>query len=648
MPELVITINDEAIDLNEGQAIAMTKQSARVGDFSTVLASGTNQITIPLTAKNKRIIDNAHILQTESDMLYNRMPVIMSQEGVETIQDGYAIFESVTKNSAQLQLVGGNANFFNRIKDLNLRDLPLTEYDHFWTNAEVFANRNNTAGFLYSLFEQGDSSAGNTLSTYGTNLYAVRTELLLPVFFIKTLIEKIYEEQGFNFDSGTLSALNMYNDAVVFAASTPNRGTDLSFMNLTIENTSPYSGIGSETALFDGNGVIVSQSSIYWQLGVNPAVSEYLVSDNATVHLVASFIMTNSDTVSSIGQLNIYYSSPDGITTLPIYFSIPVGTSTINIDETFDCVINPDGDCFFDLESIFLPTVDMEVGSTFAVDFEFLSNNLITTSDNYNFIRGVTPVPDMKQGDFLKEIAKIFQLIFDTDEVNATVVARRFDEIKDNIPSALDWSDKIDDTDFQMTMAIEGFAQTNKLTYQADDITGYTGEGFINVANENLDAEKKYVEVKQFAATSAVTRFDTVQAPNVPLFTLQDTINVPTNGMTDRILLVRQQTFGYNINFNRDGVDLPTTTVTFAYFTEPGNEDSLDFPTLITRFYQAMVDMTDSAKTINIKAKLFIGDVKNYSPFNPVYIEKFNAYFYLEKIENYIKNKLTNIKLIKL
>ena len=85
MSDLIIYINDEALDLSESQVIAITKQAAKVGDFSKVLADGTNQIAVPMTAKNKAILDNAQLVQTESSLPYLRLSAKMVQEGIETI-----------------------------------------------------------------------------------------------------------------------------------------------------------------------------------------------------------------------------------------------------------------------------------------------------------------------------------------------------------------------------------------------------------------------------------------------------------------------------------------------------------------------------------------------------------------------------------
>ncbi len=645
MSDLIIKIGDDALDLKTDEVIAITKQAAKVGDFSAVLADGTNEVSIPATSRNKSILDNSDLLQTESELPYRRNDATLTQEGYETIQDGFALIESFGKDF-RIQLVGGNASFFNLIKDLNLRDLDLTIYDHFWTNQNVFDNRNNTSGFIYALFEQSDQPTSPTLSTYGVNLYAAQTELLLPVFYEKTLIAAIFAEQGYSFVSD-ITSTNLYDKAVVFAASTPNRGNDVeNFLNFTMVNSAMSSGVGSEVLLFQGNGVFTEQPSIYWDIGVNPAVSFYGVSDNSTVTFTATLDFTNNDTAAQTGVLNIYHTTPDGVDIIAVLLNFPVGATTINISETFDCVINPSGNCGFDLESSFAPIVDIEAGSTFSCSFVFISNNLVTTNaaNGYDFIRGITPVPDMKQGDFLKDVAKKYQLIYDVDELTHTVYARRFDKVKENIVIAKDLSAKLHDEGIETTYRVDGYAQTNYLKWKEDDITKWTAQGIINVDDTTLEAEKTTVEMSQFAASSAVSRFDTKQVPYIPLF---DVDQLPTNGMTDRMLIVRSETFPYNINFNR-GSDLPTDTVTFAYFAEAGNEDSLDFPTLITRFYVALQDMLYRAKTITCKVKLGIKDVMDYNPFIPVYIQKFNAFFYWEKLENYVKGKLVKIKLIRL
>lgn len=643
MSELIIYINDQAIDLSEGQAVAITKQAAKVGDFSKVLADGTNQISIPATSRNKSILDNAQLVQTEADVPYRRLPAKMVQEGIETIQDGFAVLETAQENKYNLQVVGGNASFFILIKDKNLRDLDLKDFDHFWTNAEVINSQTNTEGFIYALFEQSQADQTPASQTLTDGPDTVHTELLLPCFFVKTLMERIFSEVGFEFVCD-ITTSNQYQELVVFAASTPDRGVDLSFMNLTVECTATYSGIGAfEFAPFDANNLITQQGSIYWNYGVNPFVSDYLVSDNAIVHFTASFTLTNNDTIGQYFQLNIYHTSPNGTTTIPLVELIPVGTHTITLEATFECVINPAGDCGFDLEHIFAPIVDMEAGSSFSCEFEYLSNNPITTDGNYYFIRGITPVPDMSQVDFIKDIARIFQLVFDTDVVNGVVTARRFDQIKENIPNAIDFSDKLQEGSQEIKFSVDGYAKRNLLKWKPDDLTGYDGQAIIYIDNENLDYEKTVVQMQQFAATSHIEKFS-MTVPNVALFVAGE----PSSKTTDRMFVLQRLTTGVPVVFDRFGATLTTSDVAVAFFSIAGNSDSLDFETLKARFYQTLEAMLQKAVVVSALFNLGIADVYSYNPFVPVYVQKFNSYFYLEKIENYLKNKLTKLKLTRL
>lgn len=639
MSNLIIKIGDDALDLKSDEVVAITKQAAKVGDFSKVLADGTNEIEIPLTARNKSILDNSDILQTDSEKPYRRLDATLIQEGYETLQDAYGIIESFS-DRFRLQLIGGNASFFYLIKDLNLRDLNLSEYDHFWTNQNVFDNRNNTEGFIYALFEQSDQSTSPTLSTYGTNLYAVQTELLLPCFYEKTLIEKIFAAQGYTFVLD-ITSTNIYDKAVVFAASTPDRGSDATYLNVSETNNSQYSLIGSQLITFF-DGLIVGQGSNFWQ---SSPQGIYALPDNVTVDISFNIIFTNNDTIPLNCLLEIIHSTPDGSTTIPHLFTLPAGTSTQTFTTSFDAVQNTSGGVGYEIYLTGSANIDVEAGGLISSEFELLSNLPITTTAPFNYLRGITCVPDMTQSDFLKDIARKYQLLYDVDEVTHTVYGRRFDKIKENIPVAIDFSNKLHNSQIETKYRIDGYAQTNYLKWKPDDITEWTADGIINVDDQTIEAEKVIVEMSQFAASSAVSRFDTKQVPYVPLFNEDQ---FPENGMKDRMLLVRSESFGYNINFNRSGVDLPTTDVTFAYFSEGGNEDSLDFPTLIDRFYVTVKEMLYRAKTIDCKVFLRIKDVVNYNPFIPVYIQKFNAYFYWEKLENYVKDKLTKIRLIRL
>jgi len=645
--DLIIKIGDDALDLSVDQTIAITKQAAKVGDFSTVLADGTNEVTVPLTANNKTILDNAHLIESDSGKPYGRLDATLIQEGYETIQDGYAIVKS-SANNFSLQVVGGNASFFDLIKDLDLRDLPLSEYDHYWTNQNAFDLRNETDGLIYAVFEQ--SADAFTMRTYAPTppRLAVHTDQLLPSFYIKTLVEKIFEVQGYTFVND-LSTEDIYTNAVVFRAETPDRGENMSYHNCTVRNDADYFLTNASTRNFPTSTIDANDSEY---LATGQVLNEintngiFPITDNCRVTVTYNILY---DSPYDAPQTNFFvrtvYTTNSGLQSIdtPVQ-SLPDGVGTYTGSVTFDCSMFEDEVYFLSVcVSSLTPSLEILADSTFTVEVESLISNtpVLPSTFPFNYITGALPVPDMKQGEFLKELARIYQWVYDTDERTKTVTARRFDEIKENIPNAIDLSDKLHVENIKMNYGLDGFAQTNALRYKEDDETLYDAVGYIDVADTTLKAEKDYVKMSQFAASSTRTRFENVAAPYVPIFEE----GLPSNGLTDRIFLVRRDTsFPENVNFYRASAtpqNIPTTDLTFAYFAEAGNNDSLDFPTLIDRFYQTVIDMNDKGKTVECKMNLNIKDVENYDPFKPVYISLFGNYFYWEKVSNYVKDKLT-------
>jgi len=655
LSDLIIKIGDDELDLAADQTIAITKQAAKVGDFSTILLDGTNEVTIPLTPNNKTILDNANLVESDSNKPYGRLEATLIQEGYETIQDGYAIVKS-SKNDFSLQVVGGNASFFDLIKDLELRDLPLSEFDHFWTNTNVYNLRNETEGLIYAVFEQ--SSDAFTMRTYSStpnSRFAVHTDELLPSFYIKTLVEKIFEQQGYTFVTDLVSE-DIYDKAVVFRAETPNRGEDMSHHNCTVVSDSfdsPNTNLFQSAIVTNASGNYTSSSE--FQSLLETPTKRFTLTDSCrvTVDFSMNLFYTQTFPYTTNMRMRVFATSESGLSTYDSeVISVDIGVvgdpnDIYNFTMTFD-VSEFNGDIYFQVQPFFDFDFGFLIddGSSYTVrDTTLIANSEVSINFPNNYITGAVPVPEMKQGEFLKELARMYQWVYDTDERTRTVTARRYDEIKENTVDALDLSDKLHVEDININYGLKGFAQTNALKYKEDDETKYDAVGYINVADTTLKAEKDYVKMSNLAASSTRKRFVNVDAPYVPIFEGQE----PVNGLTDRVLLVRRENpFDENVNFNRLGDDYGTSDLTFAYFAEAGNNDSLDFPTLIDRFYQTVIDMNDKGKTIECLMNLDIKDVQNYDPFKPVYISHFGNYFYWEKLSNYVKDNLTKCTFVRI
>lgn len=654
MSDLIIKINDSPLDLSSGETIALTRQAAKVGDFVAVMADGTNEVTVPLTASNRATLDNANIIGTDSVLPYRRTDATMIQEGYETITNGFAIIKSSADNFS-LQVVGGNGGFFDLIRNLNLQNLDLVEYIHFWTNLNAFNNRNNTDGYVYAVFEQSDlEDVNSTMRTYGTNLYAVQTARLLPSFHVKTLVNKIFGEQGYTFVTD-LAAEDIYNNLIIYNGE-PKRGEDMSYHLCTVRNTDIFIvGLGVNNRLIFPIATIDPVSNLYGSsallLNAVQNGGMFGITDNCRIELTVILLANKATGASSYLGVELTHTSENGLTSILSPQTLPViGSTTLTINFAFDCT-------YYNGQNGFEIRLTVEDGfanilpnSRYIINSAtFISNTAVQSYFPFNYLTGEVTIPDMMQADFLKDLSKVFQWIYDVNEITKVVTARRFDTVVENIPTAIDMSDRIDTRKQKITYGIDGFAQTNTLTYKPDDITNYDAIGYINVDDQTLKAESKYVEVSAFAATSTRQRFDSVAAPYVPIF---DVDVMPNNAITHRLLLTKRvDPFPYNVNFNRATeapYDYSTDDLTFAYFAEAGNLDSLDFPNLINRFYKTVQSISFRGKTLECLMNLRIKDVVNYDPFTPVYIQQHGSYFYWQKVSNYVKDKLTKCTFIRL
>jgi len=68
--DLIIKIGDDPLDLSSGETIALTRQAAKVGDFVAVMADGTNEVTVPLTANNRAVLDLSLITISKTTKTY--------------------------------------------------------------------------------------------------------------------------------------------------------------------------------------------------------------------------------------------------------------------------------------------------------------------------------------------------------------------------------------------------------------------------------------------------------------------------------------------------------------------------------------------------------------------------------------------------
>jgi len=632
---LELYIEDELIDLIGDEQIATDYAIAEIGNFATRKGFRSINFDVPKTANNKRILGNSDIVNNTTVKPYRRLKARVFVNGIDQ-NIRFADIESVQDNFS-LRLYGGNANFFEALKNITLEDVDLSQYNHFRTASEVINSRTNTSGYLYAIIDyHGDSpnaSISNTSKVYNT-------DFALPSIFINSLLEKTAETLGYTINNNLASD----TENIILPTITPIRNSDGSRYIVKAKPTSneDYTGLDNfinfETLVI-GSDYFTAPDPLLWDQTI---VFQDEVRLKGELQLTLRNVTVASQTVTIEARL----SRP-----APTLFEdIVLDTLTVtNVNQTF---VIP-----FDLE----PTSD---DGRVELEFVINSTDLVTVVANTSFyhiqeVEIITPLQidvnnnyvtlnsllsNTKPSDIFKNYAQMFCCIFQVNEETKTININRFDDIAQNIPLALDWSEKIDYTENEkLEFALDKYAQSNLMIYKDDDnvIKPFGTDGQINIDDTTLDAENDLIKLI-YGATINVVRLIDYNLPQVGIYIQGNIKEKPL----PRILFTEKVSGDIDI----DSTNI-TTNIPLAWFILTDKSNNLGFANnLIELYYGGLQDVLTRTKIVTERIRLTPLDIQALNFLIPVYLDKHNAYFYISKISgfDYGSSESTEVELVKL
>jgi hypothetical protein len=259
----------------------------------------------------------------------------------------------------------------------------------------------------------------------------------------------------------------------------------------------------------------------------------------------------------------------------------------------------------------------------------------------------VTPanhLPDMTQSDFLKAICNLYGLIPETNSRSRTVKFWNYSELYDNIPVARDWSAYLSEKDDETEFKFGDYAQSNYLRFKdSDDVIEDTGAGAMLIDDETLPLKKDVVQLP-FATCDEViivTDEPVIQIDFNKYDSKDDSYKVNEN-IDPRIVRIVEaagsKTFGI-----RDSLSGGT-----AYDSAgPKKAVAVKFSEQMPR-YLSLQKMLTKTNLRRAKFNLPAYEVAGFRHYVPVYLRQYKAYFYVNKISNYVTGKLCTIELIEL
>jgi len=384
---------------------------------------------------------------------------------------GYAKVAAVLKDSApreyEMTYFGGNADWFSRIGDAKLNELDTTTTAVF-NKAGVLAAASGTLDWVYPLINYGGWVSGAyPLGTTGVP-FGVSTHDFRPAFRVSALVDKIFENVGYTVSSNWIATpectatvylggqfARLETDKVDSLAT----GVTADFTYTGTSGIGEYYTYDQATEIRDGQNILgtvttavitpfgsSSVSGTYDYLPITvPYDGYYYVNAYAEItgtttgalalgQCVWEFRDTGGDTQEVSGNYVVdNYNDVAYITAERVY-------------------LYASGNYVFNSLYTWAGTGANLLDSILRHSLNIYQENEIALFDTY---KPFTTLPEEKQLDFLANIAKTYNLYFDTDTQTRTVLIEPRNDwtgadgtahsgYYKGIADAVDWSDKLD------------------------------------------------------------------------------------------------------------------------------------------------------------------------------------------------------------
>ncbi len=667
-----IKIGDTVLDQFNNTVIAQNFEVNEFGDLSTRNGGFSNDFTLPLTTKNENALGFPSDLNISTREPYEKVDAQLVDVGA-IVAIGYLRYKKIEDKTIKCAFFEGNTEWFNLIKDKKMIDLDLSVFDHTWDHTTIAAamSSGKRAGFVYPFIDYGhfvNFSTGSSLS--------IASDQFFPGIFVHSLVHQIFADIGWTVGG----EIHNYTSDTIY------REMIQPFCAADLVKTQSY---------LDTNTIDLDEDGTTGNIATAPAFTQLSWIPDGT-----DFNVTSNDDYETAITATINYTGADASSSVTIYLrldGVTVATSTaITLDNgANEVTFNATTVSILTAEVV---TVEMNISVAAGIATILAANvvmNPISQMIAGNEITMSSTMPDMLQTDFLQYLFFSLGIVPQTDSYAKRVDLDLFRTIEDNIPSALDWSDKLDTskkatTDF--TKLLNNYSKVSIINYEVDDddpeLSAYKaetqtnfGQGQFNIDNAHLDPRKEIYTAPYTPMINILTYSGDIYAPQIKWF-----IEDPDNPGTflkefepkPKIALLAPFATSVPDYTNNVAADLdifdpsdpPTlSTVTafpFCWFAKtkflPEIDALLDslvydqivFPNVIgnplkATYLQDQEDILNEMKAVRAFFRLTEVDIINQDFLIPVYVNKYKSYFYRNKIKNYRGSKVsTEVELIRI
>lgn len=648
-----LLIEGQEVDLGEA-VVALTKQANDITKPETIQADYSNTITLPDTQKNRAILGFADEVGSETDIPYTILDAQLYKDGVEVVPYGKAELQS---GNFDLDIYSGNRNFFDVLGDKSIRELDLSAFNHIWDYATVVANAGNDTwqvGFLYDLYDRGKA----------LNLSGIDWRDFLPSVFGRAIWEQIFTDAGFTytgFEHPMLDKLlvpivekytfdDKYRKDREFKVTS--NAANIQRIANPVDNLLQFNFVkdGYSTDAIGGFNLstyrytVESPRLMTFESGVNVILQTDGGSLKATLSIringvaVGDVDFENPNGGGDIGGFEERFMT---IATTPLML-MPGDyvEAWLWIHDGTALQVDPDWQIMYSATGAKTP---------------YFSGTVLAEFPEGGSVDIAQWLPDISQKDYVKAIHALFGMSFQSELYQDTIRIGQFADVVGNISQAIDMSARVHAPEqVRPSFKFGDFAQNNKILWKPDEtVTDGFNDGAILVNDTTLKAEKDLIKLP-FAATELSRTENVLSLPMYRAKANTAPVEYDEQKIQPRLVVQGSDTVSFTIvEYAADGVTVANSSAgarPVAYFIDPLKAYSLDIQGyIIPTFYSTLLAILDKTKVLPAQMVLSAEFIQNWDQSIPIWIDYWQQYFYVNKIEEYInESTLTNVELIRL
>jgi hypothetical protein len=618
-------IGETLAELDDDEIIPINKQVNDIAEMQDRQSDFTAQFKVRKSRAMRALFELSGEVGASTNFPYEQQVCRLVQDGIEIISNGRMVLDRIDDQYYYVSVYSGNLNFFKTIENSKVADLPLAGTNHYWFALTAQISQSGVFDYIYPLCEPSNDGGLTPLTDDGD-----RVELycgwVWPHVKVKAIWDDIFTAAGFTCTGDIL--------------------TDTRFLGLHM----PIATLQVPKALSDRY-----LYSMYWR-------GSQRFTGAAKLLTFTGAVLINGTELFRTGYYNTPYAATYRIRVELRVQGNLVPTLTLRNPSvtvaTFELVQFSISGHVYEVEYTATAYETLTVFTSTPYTYYTYANTITQITDpKIGYGSPVVPkehLPAMTQIEFVKMICNLFGLIPEVNTRQRSIRFWNYNDLYANVPRARDWSAYLSERDDEITFKFGDYAQRNYLRYKdCDDVLKDGGSGVLAINDLTLPQEKDVVALPLSTCDEVIILTD-VRVAQIDFNKYNDGTGAydQNESVDGRLVYVSQvpedlaasppyqKTFGLRDSLS-GGISYDTVNPYKASTIE------IAFSTLITQ-YAALATMLTKTKLRRCKFNLPAYEVAGFRHDIPIYLNQYRAYFYVNKINNYVVGKLCTVDLIKL